>query len=261
MQTIPVAGRVALCAYGVSLSVYANDARLRDALRVRAVTLGWRHGRQSDVDLDYTVREAQTIDLSCNGETFYSTTDRDALVDAFENHAKIELALRAPHHLFVHAGVVGWRGGAIVVPGRSCTGKTALVEALVRAGAEYYSDEFAVLDESGCVHPYAIPLSVRGPQGRTATPVGAIGGCAGTGAIPVAHIVITEYHAGSRWQPRAVSAGKGLLALMDNTVAARERAPDRTMPILRRAVERARIVRSRRGDAAGVAQALLEDIA
>jgi|SRR5262245_39223402 len=260
-MTIPVSERVALCAYGVSLSVQSGDGRLRDALRSRALTRGWRDGRQSDVDLDYTVREDRTLALSCNGEALCSTTDLDALVDAFENHAKIELALRAPHHVFVHAGVVGWRGGAIVIPGRSHSGKTTLVEALVRRGAAYYSDEFAVLDESGCVHPYAIPLAVRGPQGRTATSVDAIGGCAGTAPIPIAQIVLTEYRKGSRWRPRAVSAGHGMLALMDNTVAARERPPDRTMPVLRQAVEGAKIMRSRRGDADAVADALLAEIA
>ena len=33
--------------------------------------------------------------------------------------------------------------------------------ALVRAGAEYYSDEFAPLDAGGLVHPFAKPLSIR----------------------------------------------------------------------------------------------------
>ena len=251
---------ITLTAHGVSLRLRAVDAPLLDGLISRAAALGWIDVEGSGVDLDYSIIDGEHgRDLICNGETLCSTTDRAALVDAFEDHAKIELAWRAPHHLFVHAGVVGWRGGAIVIPGRSRTGKTTLVEALVRAGADYYSDEFALLDASGCVHPYAIPLGVRGPEGRRAIAVDAIGGRSGTDPLPVATIVLTEYHARARWRPRAVSPGLAMLALMDNTVAARQ-SPERTMPILRRAVEAATVVRSRRGDAAATAQILLAHV-
>jgi hypothetical protein len=246
-------------AHGVSVRVHGRDARLQEALRARALMLGGIDSAPETVDLDYVaVTDARSAVLTCNGEHVFRAPDGDALADAFENHAKIELALRAPHHLFVHAGVVGWRGGAIVVPGRSRSGKTTLVEALVRAGADYYSDEFAVLDERGYVHPYAIPLSVRGRDGRTAMSVDAIGGRAGTTPIPIARIVLTEYRTRGQWRPREVSPAQGMLALMDNTVAARERPPERTMPVLRRAVERARIVRSPRGEAGLAAKALLE---
>src|SRR5262249_57961124 len=59
------------------------------------------------------------------------------------------------------------RGLAIVVPGRSHTGKSTLVAELVRRGATYWSDEFAVLDDAGRVHPYRRPLV---PRGLTAPP-------------------------------------------------------------------------------------------
>ena len=72
------------------------------------------------------------------------------------------VAQRSRQMLFVHAGVVGWRGMAIVIAGRSHTGKSTLVAELVRRGAVYYSDEFAVLDDMGMVHPYRRPLVLRG---------------------------------------------------------------------------------------------------
>ena len=62
---------------------------------------------------------------------------------------------------FLHAGVVGWQGRAIVVPGRSFSGKTTLVREMIRLGATYYSDEFAVVDNSGLVHPFARPLGIQ----------------------------------------------------------------------------------------------------
>jgi len=71
------------------------------------------------------------------------------------------IAETAHDRFFVHAGVVGWNGRAIVIPGQSKIGKTTLVEEFLRIGATYYSDEFAVFDRRGYVHPFARPLRVR----------------------------------------------------------------------------------------------------
>jgi hypothetical protein len=185
--------------------------------------------------------------------------DLEGLLDRFEDHAKIETAWRG--HLFVHAGVVAWQGRGIVVPGPSGAGKTTLVEALLRAGAEYYSDEFAVLDGAGRAHPYALPLSIRG-NGRRSARAGpeALGARAGTTPMPVDLIVVSEYRRGARWRPRRLSRAEALLALMANTIAARQ-PPERTMPILRATVLRARAIESRRGEARAVVGRVLAELA
>ena len=99
------------------------------------------------------------------------TTDTDEALEALEDHLQLYVAEHAPRRVFVHAGVVGWRGKAVVIPGRTMTGKSTLVKALVEAGATYYSDEYAVLDKRGRVHPYARPLAMRpiggGPPKRS----------------------------------------------------------------------------------------------
>src|ERR671929_229610 len=86
-----------------------------------------------------------------------------------------------------HAGVVGWQGRAILIPGRSFSGKSTLVAALVRAGATYYSDEFAVLDERGRVHPFPKKLSMRleGSARPRFAPVEELGGRRGTTPLRV----------------------------------------------------------------------------
>ena len=89
------------------------------------------------------------------------TKNTDQVLEALETDLQLYVAERARRRVFVHAGVVGWRGRAIVIPGRTMSGKTTLVRALVRAGATYYSDEYAVLDERGRVHPYLKPMSMR----------------------------------------------------------------------------------------------------
>ena len=61
------------------------------------------------------------------------------------------------------------------------------------------------------------------------------------------------------WRPRRVSAAQALLALMDNTVAAR-RDPHVSMPILRAVAAAAAAVRGKRGEAGAVAAALLRSM-
>src|SRR4029453_11068539 len=62
-------------------------------------------------------------------------------MDLLRSRLEFRVATNSLALIFVHAGVVEWRGRAIVLPGRSRSGKTTLVTALLRAGARYYSDE------------------------------------------------------------------------------------------------------------------------
>jgi hypothetical protein len=181
-----------------------------------------------------------------------------AALDLFEADLRLCVAYKARRRVFVHAGVVGWKGKAIVIPGRTFTGKTTLVSTLIKLGAEYYSDEYAVLDLQGRVHPYPRPLSVRNgaaPQG-TLHPIEEFGAVAGKTPLPIGLVVDTHYCDGARWRPRVVSRGMALLALLNNTVSARSR-PTRNMSVLRRAVDNAVALKGVRGDAEVVARSLV----
>ena len=74
------------------------------------------------------------------------TIDKNFALDEIEARIRVQVATSSETRVFVHAGVVGWHGRAIVIPGESRSGKSELVTALVQAGATYYSDEYAVLD-------------------------------------------------------------------------------------------------------------------
>ena len=182
------------------------------------------------------------------------------MLDAFEDHAKLLTAERAEGRLFVHAGAVAWRDRGIVIPGRSQSGKTTLVRALVEAGAKYYSDEFAVLDPQGRLHPYPLPLAIRasGAQPAVRTRAEVIGARTGTSPVPVRLIIVTSYRRYARWRPHLLSHGEAFLALMDNTVAAR-RSPETAMAVLRPAALRARTIETIRGNARSVAAAVLAE--
>jgi hypothetical protein len=181
----------------------------------------------------------------------------DAL-HALEQELGRFVAERSRKALFVHAGVVGWRGRALVLPGRSRAGKSTLVQALIQAGAEYLSDEYAVIDPEGRVHPYPRDLSQRLPGSVLwRGPVADLGGRNATGPLPLGVVAFTEYREGVIWRPRPVPAGQAVFEMARHSSAALD-DPGFALPILERAVAGAVRVRGLRGEAAGAATELLD---
>ena len=145
----------------------------------------------------------------------------DIALDHLDSVLRTRIALNAPGRIFVRAGVVGCGGGALLLPGGSFTGKTTLVAALVRAGAVYYSDEFALLDDDGLIHPY--PSHAE-----------RFGGIAGDEPVPIRAVVATTYRPGTEWAPRALSTADGALALLGNAVTALYRPAEAMQVITQR---------------------------
>jgi len=189
------------------------------------------------------------------------TPDLGQALDVLESEIRQCVAARAPERVFVHAGVVGWRGRAILIPGRSRSGKTTLVAELVKEGASYFSDEFAVLDRQGHVHPFAKPLSIReGPCEvheivRRRHP-GELGGRSAPGALPVGLVALTAHRAGAGWGPSWLTCGEAVLEMLAHTVPARLR-PEACLEALGAVAARARVFRCERGEAWEAARALL----
>src|SRR3954468_20499924 len=181
----------------------------------------------------------------------------DPCLEALEVDARHTVAALSRQRVFIHAGVVGWNGGAVVIRGASFSGKTSLVAELVRRGATYYSDEYAAIDRHGRVHPFAKPLSIRGEGERRPEE---LGGAGGRGPLPVLAIVDAPYRAGTRWRPRSRSAGEGALALLSNALPGRT-DPARTMSTVRAAASDAVVLSGPRGDAAEMAPQLLARVA
>src|SRR2546429_1597626 len=140
------------------------------------------------------------------------------VLDTFESPLQLTVAEHARSRVFVHAGVVGWKDRAILIPGLSHSGKTTLVERLIRAGGTYYSDEYAVIDERGRVHPYARPLGIRLADSARAVKVRAeeIGAAVGSKPLRIELVVSTGFKPGARWRPKTLTRGKGVLELLAN---------------------------------------------
>jgi len=159
---------------------------------------------------------------------------------------------------FLHAGVVGWQGSAIMFPGRSLSGKTTLVREMLRLGATYYSDEFAVVDSSGLVHPFARPLGIREDSSYAQTKYSAeeLGATSGVKPLPMGMAVICKYEAGAQWQPAPLSQGQGALELLANSVAVRSQ-PDQTLRRLQKLVRHTVFIQGTRGEAHQAAASIL----
>jgi len=194
-----------------------------------------------------------------NHENLARTVNEEELLDIFESDLNIYIAQSTPDRFFVHAGVVAWNGRAIVIPGRSYSGKTTLVKEFLEHGATYYSDEFAVFDRRGYVYPFAKPLAIREEitQKQTKVSVNELSAKTGFEPLPIRLLLLTYYRNSARWRPTEVSPGKGALGLLANALSARNQ-PEGTLAFLEGAVRGARILKGVRGAAREVVQTVLE---
>lgn len=253
--------------YGLPLGVRVSDPALIPMLQKR-LPVGARISSPDSVERYFSVilggsepgsRRRNYHLLYIDHANFGRSFKLDDVLDSFESWVRMTVAELAREHVFVHAGVVGWKGQGILIPGRTFTGKTSLVAELVKAGATYYSDEFAVLDEGGRVHPFLKPLSIRdaATARQREVPVEQIGGIPGSEPLPVGLVLVTEFKQGGRWRPRKLSPGLGALAMLENTICAR-RSPERSLRTLEKVVAGSLVIKSKRGEAAAVARAMLD---
>lgn len=249
------------------MGVRVNDAELLEQI-VGRPPYGMRRSGGELVDHLYSVRRANPSPRRGvrNFHTAYSdilqilrTESIEDLVSFVSEDLRRYVAEFARTRVFVHAGVVALGGRAIVVPGASMSGKSSLVAEMVRAGAVYYSDEYAVLDDDGLVHPFIKPIALRSPDHGERAQVlpQELGGRAGRKAVPIGAVVATQFREGVRWRPRRLSPAKGLFELLAHTVPA-QRRPQAVLPVLHKAVNGATVLKGRRGEASQVATRLVE---
>lgn len=264
------AAAINFVSYGLKIGVRVSDAAILDMVK-EYLPPDWKPAPSAVVDRVYSIIVGgegsrpgiRRYNLAYSNATRIARTpELVQALDAFESDLQLYVAETAPRRVFVHAGVVRWRGKAIIIPGRSFSGKTTLTAELVKAGATYYSDEYAVLDGQGRVHPYRRRLSVR-ENGHLERPtkyaVESLGGRSGIKPLPVGLVIVSKYKPNARWRPQKISAGEGALALMANTVSVR-RQPEATLATLRKVVARAPVFKGTRGEARQVIDFIFEQL-
>ena len=257
----------AFSSFGVNIGIRANQSGLCKAMqsvlppghrrasagalaRLYSLVIGPSHQNGDTDRINILYDGAQRLCREC---------ELAPILKVLEAQIRRAVAEMAPRRVFVHAGVIEHRGRALVIPGSSMSGKSTLVAELIKLGATYYSDEFAVLDEKGMVAPFAKALSLRKPGSFDATDydVRHFGAEVGMKSVPIGMVAVTRYAAGGKWRPRAMTPGQGALAMLSHAVAAR-RQPGRVIGTLNRAVASARVVKGIRGEASEAASMLLE---
>jgi hypothetical protein len=246
--------------------VRVTDAEILPEIR-RRLPLGWRPSSSQIVDHLVSVvvgggaaRVRRFHILYADAERIARTLSRPHLLRSLESYLEQAVIERTASRVFLHAGTVGWRGRAILIPGASHAGKTRLVAELLRAGATYYSDEYAVIDTKGYVHPYPRPLFMRGDGGpHLDVGAAALGACTARGALPVGLVALAPYRRGARWRPSVLRGGRAVLALLAHALAARARPLD-TFAALESVVRRARVLEGVRGEAKAMAAWLIRQV-
>jgi hypothetical protein len=240
--------------YGVRVRLEADDPELlKEAERVahKALlnTTKIFESENFEQTFGFAADDEGNLHLFQNGAEIADDKSRPRFFKFFNSMLRIAVAEHAQGKVFIHAGVVGWRGKAIVIPANSFHGKTTLVAALVKRGAAYYSDEYAVLDEDGLVHAFPRELSVRDSEYREKdVPVEELGGEIGSEPIPVGLVLLTEYREGATWKPERLTAGQGMLEVIPHTIPRNYNA-EFSLKVLNTAMRDVIILKMFRGEA------------
>ena len=264
-------------AFGVKIGIEAEKIlHLEKIYRLLEKTFpnGFEKVEQQEIEYRFIIKSNKTektektekgerFELFRNDEKVIEDAGGEFFFQMVESEIRITVAEFAVARVFLHAGVVAWKNQAIVIPAQSYSGKSTLVAELVKKGAVYYSDEYAVLDAAGNVQPFPKWLSLRGiidPDTQLECSVESIGGIAGTKTIPVGMVLIAQYKREKkipkRWNPRRLSSGQAMMEILPHAIPIRNK-PKFVLKVLNNLTSRAIIVKTVRGEAKDFANTLL----
>jgi hypothetical protein len=202
-------------------------------------------------------RVGEQLELSVDGAVLASAYRAISLVPALIRVLDDAVVTRLTTLRAVHAGTVVWAGRALLLPGTSHAGKSSLVAELLRRGATYFSDEYALIDSEGQVHPYPRPLLLRnGRPEQSPVLAGQCNARVGDTPAPVGWILSLEYQPAAAWNVAAVPQSESLLTLLRNTPHVLAESPD-MVRAFQRAVAKATCYTGQRSEAVQAADEIL----
>lgn len=258
--------RTLLRAYGVDVVIEADDPKILEHVKhiahealVGRVRFDRAEGVVGVPKYTFLTGPDGTVEFDIDGVTS-GEFGRDRGFDRFLNAAiRAHIGAMSKSWVFLHAGVVEWKGKAIILPGQSHRGKTTLVSELIRLGAGYMSDEYAIMDSSGLVHPFERNLGVRFDPNEGAVPVdpAEFGGVKSTKPIEAGLVVFTGFVKDAKWNPESVTLGNGILQSVPEVIPFTFNT-EFVLKVLNTTFKRAIIVKSDRGEARDTAPRILE---
>jgi hypothetical protein len=251
--------------YGVRVSLVSKRAELID----RAVAVATKaflgklmfienSGSDPGYEFGFDLVDGDFV-LYQNGEQTNSVSSEFVFFKYFNSILRVTVAENAVDRVFVHAGVVGRKGKAVLFPGRSFKGKSTLVVELIKLGATYYSDEYAVIGKDGLVEPFPREISLRSViQQHDEVDVApeTFGAEVGTLPLSVGCVILTEFQHSAVWNPQTLTVGNGILETIPHTIPIRA-DPEMSLKILNVAFSNAIVAKSLRGDVKKDAVAIL----
>jgi hypothetical protein len=256
------AGELYFEAYGVTIGVEVSDARAVEKIKLLLPFYSQSLDAPTNVEhkfkLIWNVAGTAEDALYQNEELIVQRVDTDRLLALLDTFFRMTIAENAPGHIFIHAGVVGIENKAIIFPAKSYSGKTTIVAELLKHGAEYFSDEYAVIDGEGFVNPYPKPLSMRKPGeiDQIDRSVESLGGRQAVKRLPIGRVIVTEFVPGAEWKPEILTPGQGVMELIPHSLAIKFN-PKFTLRVLNFICNRAIITKSQRGDVSQFARLIL----
>jgi len=158
----------------------------------------------------------------------------------------------------IHAGAVNLNGRALLIPGSTHAGKSSLVAQLLRKGAKLLSDEYALVDNRGCIHSYPRPMLLRdgNPRQSLVLPEELNASFAEKPA-KAAWILALNYDPRAGWHIERISQGEAVILLLSNTPHEMEQSPEMISDLSRIAADAA-CYSGTRGDSIESTEKILE---
>ncbi len=256
---------IRFCSFGVKIGIHTDEKRHLIRILESLTALlpdNFRFINKAEVDFHFYLKSSsKNFEFYRNEELIISGDKNEKnFINYFLSYLRLTIAEHAISRVFIHAGVVVWNEKAIILPAHSYGGKTTLVSELIKNGAEYYSDEYAVLDEKGLVHPFPKMLSVRGIVDeylQKDVPVETFGGTAGIKPIPAGLVLFTKFEKNAKWKPEILTTGQGVFEILSHTIPIRYN-PKFSLEVLNKTLSGARILKSKRGEATDISKTILQ---
>ena len=251
--------RFAFESWGVQAAVEWETEEFDDVMP-KLLLPTWRQDDRLQPDAVFRLK--RTADGGVAVETPQLANNFSVRTDVLENVERrlhLYLASETRQAAYVHAGVIAWKGKAVVFPASSWSGKSTLVLALVKAGAQFVSDEYAIVGLDGHVYPFPRPMALRLPDLPSRISAEELGWTSSRQAYPLGAVICTKFTADEEWAPKSLTSGEAVLELLAHTVSA-QKSPDIVLKCLTRAVEGAKCWKGARGESEDSARRILETL-